>query len=84
VGLGDGLATHSTCNTSAGAIGCAPTPVMATGISGVVDLAVGQAHACVLLGTGEVRCWGSNANGQLGRTGVTRSALPLGVTAIDP
>jgi cysteine-rich repeat protein len=34
--------------------------------SAVVQLAVGDAHACALLRTGEVRCWG---NGSLGRLG---------------
>jgi alpha-tubulin suppressor-like RCC1 family protein len=32
----------------------------------VRDIAVGGYHTCALLETGEVRCWGLNANGQLG------------------
>jgi alpha-tubulin suppressor-like RCC1 family protein len=32
----------------------------------VVDLAVGGFHTCALLDTGNVRCWGSGASGQLG------------------
>ncbi len=32
----------------------------------IVDLAVGDRHACVLFGTGRVKCWGNNLYGQLG------------------
>ena len=32
----------------------------------IVELAAGWNHACVLLRGGTVRCWGSNAEGQLG------------------
>ena len=34
-----------------------------------VQVACGDRHACVLLDDGNVRCWGSNENGQLGMTG---------------
>lgn len=37
-------------------------------LSGTVEaLAVGGEHACALLSYGSVACWGSNANGQLGK-----------------
>ena len=32
----------------------------------IQDMALGSAHACVLLGEGTVKCWGGNAFGQLG------------------
>jgi len=32
----------------------------------VVDVAVGEAHTCALLADRTLRCWGSNASGQLG------------------
>lgn len=32
----------------------------------VAALAAGRAHACALLDTGDVRCWGDNGRGQLG------------------
>ncbi len=33
------------------------------------DIAVGSRHSCALLGSGQVRCWGSNSHGQLGAAG---------------
>jgi alpha-tubulin suppressor-like RCC1 family protein len=29
-------------------------------------MATGAAHTCVILGNGNVRCWGANESGQLG------------------
>ncbi len=34
--------------------------------SGVADIAVGGLHACAVLKTGSVKCWGLNASSQLG------------------
>ncbi len=43
-----------------------PTPMATTTtLSGVVGLAAGFAYSCAWTGT-DVRCWGSNENGQLG------------------
>ncbi len=36
---------------------------------GIVSLVAGSAHTCALDMTGDVRCWGSNASGQLGLPG---------------
>ncbi|HMV69495.1 MAG TPA: hypothetical protein PKA64_21815, partial [Myxococcota bacterium] len=38
---------------------------LGTGAS-AIDLAVGADHACALLDTGDIVCWGRNASGQLG------------------
>ncbi|MCA9689728.1 MAG: hypothetical protein KC636_08965, partial [Myxococcales bacterium] len=40
------------------------SPVDIDGV--VVEVAAGQGHTCVLLDTGDVRCWGFNHHGQLG------------------
>lgn len=32
----------------------------------VIDIVAGLEHTCALLGTGAIRCWGSNLDGQLG------------------
>jgi alpha-tubulin suppressor-like RCC1 family protein len=44
------------------------------GVSGAVAVVAGDAHACALLGTGKVRCWGSHGNGQLGLGSAADSA----------
>ncbi|MCC7440627.1 MAG: hypothetical protein IT285_03275 [Bdellovibrionales bacterium] len=43
----------------------APVKVMDLGGRGA-RISAGEAHACVLLDSGEVRCWGGNAYGELG------------------
>jgi alpha-tubulin suppressor-like RCC1 family protein len=56
--------------------------VAVTGINGVAAkakrLSVGLDHACVVLTTGGVRCWGANASGQLGDGSTTQRTNPVG------
>ena len=43
------------------------TPDAVTGLTGtVVDVTTGTNHACAVMSTGQVRCWGLNDLGQLG------------------
>ncbi|MBK9071725.1 MAG: hypothetical protein IPL79_12095 [Myxococcales bacterium] len=42
---------------------CAPVPPAGDHITSV---AMGREHTCVLISTGQVKCWGSNASGMLG------------------
>lgn len=42
------------------------TPVVVAELSGVDDLAAGGLHTCAVLSDHTVKCWGSNANGELG------------------
>ena len=52
-------------NGTSGANVLAPSSV--SGLTGsVLDLAVGANHACAVIATGAVQCWGSNNLGQLG------------------
>lgn len=41
-------------------------PYAVEGLSGVVSVALGDAHACALLRNGRVRCWGGNEFGERG------------------
>jgi alpha-tubulin suppressor-like RCC1 family protein len=64
------------------------SPVVVSGLSGALNLAVGGAHACAALVDQTVACWGANAAGQLGdgTTNTRLSAVPVpglqAVTAI--
>lgn len=50
-----------------------------------VRIASGAAHTCVLLSTGRVRCWGSNALGQIGYPNINNVSLPTeNVQVLNP
>jgi alpha-tubulin suppressor-like RCC1 family protein len=59
-------------------------PVAVSGLgNGVTQLASGDSHNCALLADGGVRCWGNNANGQLGNSTNTNSNVPVTVTGLS-
>ncbi|MFN8559809.1 MAG: hypothetical protein U0531_21495, partial [Dehalococcoidia bacterium] len=68
--LGNGAATRNSL-----------PPVAVTGITTATAVTAGDEHACVLLNTGAVRCWGANAVGQLGNGAASDGNLPRPVTA---
>lgn len=49
------------------------------GVTGVVDISVGNYHSCALLDSGAVRCWGRNEFGQVGDGTTTDRNLPVAV-----
>ena len=42
-----------------------------TPLSGVSEIATGTTHACALMAVGDLKCWGGNGSGQLGRGNLT-------------
>jgi alpha-tubulin suppressor-like RCC1 family protein len=55
-------------------------PVAVSGLgSGVAHIGLGLNHACAVLGDGAVRCWGLNANGQVGDGSLINRTAPVAV-----
>ncbi|AKT43089.1 uncharacterized protein CMC5_073170 [Chondromyces crocatus] len=55
------------------------TAMPVSGLSDIVAVTVGRAHACALGSDGKVSCWGDNAAGQLGDGSVESQAKPVAV-----
>ncbi len=49
-----------------GGVACVRRPRRIPDLNGVVDIALGEKHSCVLSQRGEIFCWGNNEQGQLG------------------
>ncbi|MDB2623701.1 putative Ig domain-containing protein, partial [Candidatus Poseidoniales archaeon] len=63
--IGNGQTGTAGCGSSGHK--CKDTPTATNDLgSDVISLAFGHQHACGLLDTGAVKCWGRNNNGQLG------------------
>jgi len=92
--LGLGLATGPQSCLKGTYCATAPTPV--PGLTGVVALALGNAHSCALLADRTVQCWGLAGGGELGNGNSTGpdacngasppaacSTSPVKVSALD-
>ncbi|MDF1795140.1 MAG: hypothetical protein P1U63_01250 [Coxiellaceae bacterium] len=69
--LGDGTRTNR----------LAPTDVSGL-TSGVTSIATGYIHACALLKTGQIKCWGEGLSGQLGDNSIEARKTPVFVANI--
>jgi alpha-tubulin suppressor-like RCC1 family protein len=59
------------------------SPVDVTGIaSGAIAVAAGGDHACAILATSALKCWGRNDSGQLGNGSLASSPAPVAVTGL--
>jgi hypothetical protein len=59
------------------------TPVSVSGLtSGVRAIAAGFYHTCAILTNGQAKCWGYNANGQLGDGTGTDRHVPTGLVGL--
>jgi alpha-tubulin suppressor-like RCC1 family protein len=70
----------------AGTLNPSPTPVQIAGFGSadpLLAIAAGRYHACGLLNSGGVHCWGANFDGQLGDGSTTSSVVPV-ATAENP
>ncbi len=56
------------------------TPVVASGLTGVTQVAAGDRFSCAVAAA-RVKCWGLNSNGQLGNGSVTGKLVPTAVMA---
>ncbi len=61
---------------------CTDDPSGGCGCFAATQLAVGDAHACARLTSGELRCWGDNERGQLGDGTTTARATPVQVVGL--
>jgi alpha-tubulin suppressor-like RCC1 family protein len=74
--LGTGV-TSVYVGDESGEMGSALTPID-FGIYNAVSLAIGELHACALLTSAEVKCWGTNTYGQLGVDGNVQTLAQMG------
>lgn len=73
------LGRDPTSTPSCGSSPCSHVPTKVEGLTNVARLALGDDFGCALDISGSIRCWGSNAKGQLGAPGFQSSFEPVPV-----
>ncbi|MDP3273577.1 MAG: hypothetical protein Q8Q09_00175 [Deltaproteobacteria bacterium] len=59
-------ATSATCMLDGQSVSCAKTPVRVASVRAAVEVVAGEVHSCARTMNGQVFCWGSNVDGELG------------------
>lgn len=62
---------------------CSPTPSVVPNLGNVTAITAGDEFACALIADGTVRCWGFNADGQLGDGTTVNSMAPVAVSGLS-
>lgn len=76
-----GASSGTTCERGGNQEGCEMIARQVTGLtSGVTEISVGKNHNCAIQ-SGAVKCWGNNANGQLGNNSTVNSTSPVSTTS---
>jgi alpha-tubulin suppressor-like RCC1 family protein len=76
------LCPERVSNGQTRAVACHMYPLQVPGLAGATAVSAGGAHACAVLTTGELRCWGSNTRGQLGNGSALPSRAPVTVAGL--
>jgi alpha-tubulin suppressor-like RCC1 family protein len=58
-------------------------PVLVSDLSDVTAITAGENHTCALLATGKVKCWGDNAQKQLGKETGANYSVPVEVSYVS-
>lgn len=75
--------TYDQLGTGGASLTGSPTPVDSFPEEATTTVAAGGNETCVIIQSGQVACWGSNAEGQLGTTAsgsMSSSPMPVGVS----
>jgi alpha-tubulin suppressor-like RCC1 family protein len=77
--LGDGVTNHG---YQAYGFDASPSPVHVSGITSATAIGAGYYHACAVLTSTTVECWGDNNDGELGDGTTTSSSTPVSVVGL--